>query len=334
MAEENLEQITLQYTYKQANYHDWLEDFAKTLGTGIKKNTLLFPPAVGTGFSSSLQIENGFSCCIQNYHLNKAVEFERISKDDFGLLIHFYHFKFESPIEYRLQGSAENAREKEQFVLRLINASAAQHVKFHKGTSVKGLSIYLDNKWIQQNLSDGIIEIIKYIEKINYLKENIHSKYQKLLFEIINITDTHPYPLIYIKSRVLRLMDVIFENLLKKDISEATEKISEQDFEMIQKVELALTEKFTAPFPSIERLARVSLMSESKLKKLFKQAFGVGMYEYYQQNRLHKAKEMILLNKHTVTEVGKILGYQNLSNFSVAFKKEFNCLPSEISRLN
>jgi AraC-like DNA-binding protein len=73
------------------------------------------------------------------------------------------------------------------------------------------------------------------------------------------------------------------------------------------------------------------LMSESKLKKLFKQSYAMGMYEYFQKNRMHKAKDLILLQKHTVSEVGSMLGYQNLSNFSAAFKKEFGCLPSELS---
>jgi AraC-like DNA-binding protein len=31
--------------------------------------------------------------------------------------------------------------------------------------------------------------------------------------------------------------------------------------------------------------------------------------------------------------VGTMLGYQNMSNFSVAFKKEFNVLPSECQQV-
>jgi hypothetical protein len=61
--------------------------------------------------------------------------------------------------------------------------------------------------------------------------------------------------------------------------------------------------------------------------------FGMGMYEYYQKNRMHRAKDLILTRKHSVTAVGTMLGYQNLSNFSNAFKKEFNFLPSEVLSL-
>lgn len=71
-------------------------------------------------------------------------------------------------------------------------------------------------------------------------------------------------------------------------------------------------------------------MSESKLKKLFKVSFGMGLYEYFQKNRMHRAKEHILSGKYSITEVGMRLGYQNISNFSAAFRKEFQCLPSEV----
>ena len=98
---------------------------------------------------------------------------------------------------------------------------------------------------------------------------------------------------------------------------------------MLQNIETILTQSYEA-FPGIEKLSRISLMSESKLKKLFKQAFGMGLYEYYQKNRMHHAREQILSGKYSISEVGIKLGYQNLSNFSSAFRKEFQCLPSQI----
>jgi AraC-like DNA-binding protein len=55
----------------------------------------------------------------------------------------------------------------------------------------------------------------------------------------------------------------------------------------------------------------------------------MGLYEYYQKNRMHKAKELLHTGKYSVSQVGSMLGYQNLSNFSASFKKEFNSTPSD-----
>jgi AraC-like DNA-binding protein len=42
-----------------------------------------------------------------------------------------------------------------------------------------------------------------------------------------------------------------------------------------------------------------------------------------------KARQMLNSKKHSVKEVGMQLGFKNLSNFTIAFKKEFSILPSQ-----
>ncbi len=59
----------------------------------------------------------------------------------------------------------------------------------------------------------------------------------------------------------------------------------------------------------------------------------MGLYEYYQKNRMHKAKELLETTKYSVSDVGSLLGYQNLSNFSHAFKKEFGQLPKDFNKI-
>jgi AraC-like DNA-binding protein len=203
-------------------------------------------------------------------------------------------------------------------------------VKFEKTTPVRGLSIYLENEWIEKNTSHRVLEVFSYLKKVNYFEQFLNAKQKKLVSEIIDLGGDHPYPDTFVKSRIYRILDKILENFLQRDISELPEKISEEEFKMLQQIETILTQSYEESFPGIEKLSRISLMSESKLKKLFKQAFGMGLYEYYQKNRMHKAKEHILSGNFSISEVGIKLGYQNLSNFSAAFRKEFQCLPSEL----
>ena len=44
---------------------------------------------------------------------------------------------------------------------------------------------------------------------------------------------------------------------------------------------------------------------------------------------MHRVKDLLLSGKYKISELGNMLGYMNLSNFSSAFKKEFGFLPSE-----
>ena len=82
--------------------------------------------------------------------------------------------------------------------------------------------------------------------------------------------------------------------------------------------------------PTIKELARSVAMSESKLKKLFKAVYNLPIYEYFQKHRMQKAKLMLLSERYAIKDVGYKLGYANLSNFTLAFKKIYGKLPSDL----
>ncbi len=59
--------------------------------------------------------------------------------------------------------------------------------------------------------------------------------------------------------------------------------------------------------------------------------YGSTLYEYFQKSRMNRAKVLMLTHKYSIKEIGSQLGYSNLSNFSIAFKKEFKQLPSNFN---
>lgn len=321
---------SLTISYQQKNFVQSVKDFAGSLQLPFQDNGFRFCPTMANGTYRAIPFEEGFSAALSDYTINKEFVVSRVPDEEFGVLIYLYRFNTKGPIAYKVNDSERLAHNNVYHALRVINTQTSQVISIPPDTTVKGLAIHLEKRWIENNLGHDVLKVMDYLQKVNYFKEFMNAKQQKLFNEIFEVAPGHPYPNVFIKSRILRLLDKLFENFLQRDISEAPEKLSETDFEVLQKIEFMLIENYDQVFPSIEKLARAALMSESKLKKLFKEAFGMGMYEYYQKNRMHKAKELILSGKHSVTEVGLKLGYQNLSNFSAAFRKEFQHLPSEI----
>lgn len=88
-----------------------------------------------------------------------------------------------------------------------------------------------------------------------------------------------------------------------------------------------------AQSPSLEELARACGLNTFKLKQGFKQLFGSSVHALYQQERMRKAWQLITSGQLSISEAGYVVGYTNLSHFSVAFRKEFGVLPSEIKGL-
>ncbi|MFT6900443.1 MAG: AraC family transcriptional regulator [Colwellia sp.] len=82
--------------------------------------------------------------------------------------------------------------------------------------------------------------------------------------------------------------------------------------------------------PTIAELAKIVGLNQCKLKKGFKSLFGSSIYAHFQEERMHRA--MQLLKSNNVTETAMVLGYSNFSHFSTAFRKQFGILPKEARR--
>lgn len=81
---------------------------------------------------------------------------------------------------------------------------------------------------------------------------------------------------------------------------------------------------------SIIELAHKVGTNDYKLKKGFKELFGTTVFGYLQQIRMEQAHQFLLENEKTVGQIADFLGYQNLSNFTAAFKQYWGYPPSMI----
>jgi len=152
--------------------------------------------------------------------------------------------------------------------------------------------------------------------------------YRDALFDILAISAEDPVRVMKIESRIMEMLERFFTNLngKVKDLKEVN--LSNNDIYKMMEIELELINSFEKP-PTIDELASKFSIGASKLKRQFKLVYGLPLYEYFQKYRMQRAKVMLLSGEYSVKEAGYKLGYQNLSNFAHAFKKEFGVLPSK-----
>jgi len=72
---------------------------------------------------------------------------------------------------------------------------------------------------------------------------------------------------------------------------------------------------------TVADIARYAQLSEGHLSHVFKQETGRTVIGYLTEYRMFMAKELLTDSRSRISEVAKKVGYQNLSNFSLAFKK-------------
>lgn len=80
----------------------------------------------------------------------------------------------------------------------------------------------------------------------------------------------------------------------------------------------------------LEEIAFLCNMSLSTFKRHFTSEYNISPGKWLKEERLKKAKQMLENTKLKPSEIYLDFGYNNLSNFSIAFKNEFGFNPSEV----
>ena len=98
--------------------------------------------------------------------------------------------------------------------------------------------------------------------------------------------------------------------------------------EKIRRARTILNSEYAHP-PSLPVLARQLGMSETQLKNGFKSINGTTVLQYCINNRVKAARLLLVDSKHSISEIGDIVGYEDHSAFSRAFRRLSGCSPHE-----
>ncbi|WEK38005.1 MAG: AraC family transcriptional regulator [Candidatus Pseudobacter hemicellulosilyticus] len=108
-----------------------------------------------------------------------------------------------------------------------------------------------------------------------------------------------------------------------------THTLSETELEKIHSVARAIEKNIRAHY-TIPELASMAYLNDYQLKKSFKQVYGMGPYAYLLQQRLEKAKALLLEDK-PIRNIGLNIGFTGRhaqTNFIKFFKKEMKVSPA------
>lgn len=80
---------------------------------------------------------------------------------------------------------------------------------------------------------------------------------------------------------------------------------------------------------SVEELCRRTLLSRSKLQRLFRLQTGMGVTAYYIKLRIEAAKTLMRNNLYNFSEIAEMLGFPSIHYFSRQFKQVAGMTPTE-----
>ena len=174
--------------------------------------------------------------------------------------------------------------------------------------------------------SDGFSRFINSSPKFCVF-EDLDYGLETMLREVISEDEPSALNKLEMHLQVLQFLLGMFKKVGRR--REGSSALHPADLQKLFMISAILKAHLRGSPPSIDELAREAGMSASKLKRGFKQVFGIPPYQYYLKAKMGEAKILLQSRGFAISEVGHILGYSNLSKFSQAFKKEFGMTPRQ-----
>lgn len=307
-----------------------MADFTKAIGAKVEGRFVHIPKSKGQGYISGFSWGGEVSVMIRNYYLKEElmIDWNKSISEEEEYVLFLLSGIFPSLKNPQADVSTEQAYvlvcrqlvstvfsmpSNTQFGSVTIRVSRARlqalfgHIDHPLVKSVLGAR---DNFALETGITSHIIQTgNEFIQRL--VPEIMEPQYYKLKSE--------------------ELLCYIFGLLMERE-SLPMSNMHMEDIKAVYALKTHLQAHLDEP-PNIAAQAREAGISEPKLRKLFKQTFGKGIFEYYQSLRMQKAAQLLRERRLSVSEVGYELGFTNLSHFSRVFEEHIGIKPKKYSAL-
>ena len=199
----------------------------------------------------------------------------------------------------------------------------------HENCYYLAVSIGFKRELLDKHLSSINIDPESFYRALLQTNQIILTKsLEKVAMEILNCKMEAPAADFFLKAKANEWISIVIDTSLNRK----KYKIEIDDDKALEDVARFLDDHF-AMNVNQETLEKISKMSGTKLKNLFKEKYGQGITEYTQRKRMNMAETLLLNTKLPIKEIAESVGYTSHSKFSIYYKRYKGKLPSEVRNL-
>ncbi|MCX2483875.1 helix-turn-helix transcriptional regulator [Pedobacter sp. MR2016-24] len=304
------------------------KEFARAIGATVDGRFIHIPENKGAGYMTGFSWGKDLRMMIRNYYLKEEVFVERTNELAEG----------QDDIIFMLSGILPSALQPDQELIpEQANIMICRHavssvISMPSNTLFGSVTIAVSRQYLLQLFGRVDHPVVRGVleARDNFILESgisssiIHTASEMLQQVVPGILESQ-----YYKLKCEELLFHIFAILMRRE-GVPNGAMHVDDIKAIYAVKSRLQLLNEEP-PHIAALAKDAGMSEPKLRKLFRQTFGKGVFEYYQFWRIQKAAQKLREGRLTVSEVGYQLGFTNLSHFSRVFEQLMGIKPKKYS---
>ncbi len=320
------------FEFTSSEHIGMLSAFAKAIGSKVENGIVKLPQSLGNGYMRGLDLGPQIRMMIRQYELNEDLVFRRSASGNGTRVVVIAFHNFFYPTSDKKPGLPFV-----QITTAGIDYEDFFPVNSTINTIIIAVNVDLLKELLQsggkdvllQNEEDTLFQNIIYGKQPFLYEELISPQMQALANQIVTADKNGPLQHFFYRLKAEELIYLLFTELLKRREVPA-QALNVADVKKIYQVKDNILAHIDHP-PKLEELAKFSGMSESKLKRLFKQIFGKNIYDYYQSFRMTEAAYLLKEKGLSVSETGYQLGFSNLSHFARVFEKYIGLKPKRYS---
>jgi len=213
--------------------------------------------------------------------------------------------------------------------LYIINTKNSKNYRFilHKNSPYLGIGINFKKSMIDECLSFYKDQVCNYEDLFFNTSTIINKPLERIAKDILNCRMLSPAAEIFFESKAKEWLSITIDSFLNK----YSNPLSIADDEAIKNVASYIDDHYATSI-SQDTLEKISTMSGTKLKKLFKQKYQCTITEYTQRRRMNMAEILLLNSTLKIQDIAEAVGYSSHSKFSTCFKKYKGFYPKDIKK--
>jgi len=303
-----------------------VQQFARALGAKTRGRFIDIPKSKGGGYITGFGWGNDLRMMIRNYYLHEDIFVERTNELAEG----------QEDVVFLLSGvfppqvSSGEQLLPERACIMICRHAVSAIMEMPSNTRFGSVTIAVSRRYLNQlfgHINHPVVVNVLEAKENFVLETDLSPAIIDTASEMLGQPVPESLESHYYKLKCEELLCYTFALLLKREEVPVT-GVHINDIKAIYAIKAHFQSHPDEP-PQIAELAKNAKMSEPKLRKLFKQTFGKGIFEYYQSLRMEAAARLLKDKKLTVSEAGYRLGFTNLSHFSRVFEQHMGMKPKK-----
>lgn len=200
----------------------------------------------------------------------------------------------------------------------------------HENSYYLGVAIGFKKDVLEKKLSSLKVKTDDFYHELFLNDKSILTKsLEPIAMDILNCKMNSPAAEIFFEAKANEWISFVIDTFLSKKET----KFSTDDRQALENVARYLDDHYALNV-SQETLEKISMMSGTKLKKMFKEKYNQSITEYTQRKRMNMAEVLLINTNLPIKEIAKSVGYSSHSKFTTYYKRYKKSSPSDVRKLS